>query len=221
MGNQKITRSIRADADTIERFTALAGSFPSQGDALESLVSVYEIDAAKSAAVDMKDDIKAFSSHVTAINKKFVDTIGKYLVMKDDCEAAEKKIAELEKKLSLYESVKNEKELADREEQENAVKFMSIGEIYAKNRDLVTETEKLKKENNDLLDKLNESKKINAELHSEISQLRAELKIKEQQHHFELVKAVNESASGYLERISKLMEDKDRLTEQLLNRKLD
>ena len=48
MVDSKVTRSIRADAETIDRFKELSNQFVNQGECLETLIRAYEMDNAKS-----------------------------------------------------------------------------------------------------------------------------------------------------------------------------
>lgn len=64
--------SIRADVETLERFKAMAESFPNQSEALASLLATYETQNAKEALPGLATDVSDFDSHLRALQNAFL-----------------------------------------------------------------------------------------------------------------------------------------------------
>lgn len=64
--------SIRADVETLERFKAMAESFPNQSEALASLLATYETQNAKKALPGLATDVSDFDSHLKALQNAFL-----------------------------------------------------------------------------------------------------------------------------------------------------
>ena len=215
MVDSKVTRSIRADADTIDRFKLLAEHFNNQGECLESLIRAYEMDNAKVLESEMKSEIRNFESHTNALYGLYISSIEKIGDLKKKNNNFSEQIKELNKRIAIYESVANEEETEVEESEEDLKRFKNIGELCARNRDLAAEAEKYKNENTELSEKLNKLTKENGELSAKVSELKAELLIKAKQDEFDLIKAVNEKESYYLKKMAELMETKDKLFNEL------
>lgn len=69
MENEIKTRSIRADNDSFEKFKAISEEFPSQAQALASLISVYEVEKSKAILPERQAEIESFTSYVQKINE--------------------------------------------------------------------------------------------------------------------------------------------------------
>ena len=215
MEDNKVTRSIRADAETIDRFKILAEQFNNQGECLESLIRTYEMDNAKKINSEMKMDIRSYESHSNALNNLYLSSIEKNneLVRKNTKLAD--KIKELMQRIETYESatnnIKNGVDDKENENEEDSVRFKNIGELCARNRDLAEKLEGCQKENDQLIEKMNKVTKENADLSIKIS----ELQIKAKQNELNHMKAMNEQESRYLKKMSELMETKDKLANEL------
>ena len=72
MENTMKIRSIRLDDETIERFKAVAASFPNQSEALANLLNTYEMQSARDELSGMATDISDFDSHLKAIQSAFL-----------------------------------------------------------------------------------------------------------------------------------------------------
>ena len=215
MVDSKVTRSIRADAETIDRFKLLAEQFPNQGECLESLIRVYEINKAKDIDKEMKPAIRNLESNINAIYALYLNSVERI----NELDAKNAKLIEQNKeymkKIAMYESVANEEETETEESDEDLKRFKNIGELCARNRDLTAENEKYKTEITELSAKLNKLTQENGELSAKISELKAEIQIKSKQNELELRTAVNEKESHYLKKMADLMETKDKLANEL------
>lgn len=215
MVDSKVTRSIRADAETIDRFKILAEQFSNQGECLESLIRTYEIDNAKKIESEMKPDIRSFESHINALYGLYISSVEKIGDLKKANNKFSEQIKELMKRIAVYESVANGEETEVEESEEDLKRFKNIGELCARNRDLTAEVDKYKSENTELSEKINKLTQENGELSAKISELKADLLIKSKQNEIELIKAVNEKEAHYLKKMAELMETKDKLANEL------
>lgn len=69
------TRSIRADAETLEHFKVISEEFDNQGLALESLINAYEIQKAKGTITNMQTDIEDFDAHLDSLQKVYLHAL--------------------------------------------------------------------------------------------------------------------------------------------------
>ena len=69
------TRSIRATEDVLNKFKAVSEHFDNQSDCLEQLITAYEVSNAKAVLSDMKTSIADYESHITAIQKAFLNVL--------------------------------------------------------------------------------------------------------------------------------------------------
>lgn len=219
MMDSKVTRSIRADAETIERFKALAEQFSNQGECLESLIRAYEMDNAKNCEVEMKSEIRSFESHTNALYGLYISSIEKIGDLKKKNSYLSEQIKDLTNKIAVYESVTNDEANEKEENDLDNKRFKNIGELCARNRDLSEEIERYKAENSELINNNNKMIKENAELSAKITELKAELQIKNKQSEFELIKALNEKEATHLKKVSELMDAKDKLANELFELK--
>ncbi|MCR4888728.1 MAG: hypothetical protein K5979_06080 [Ruminococcus sp.] len=231
MIDNKVTRSIRADAETIERFKALSEQFDNQGECLESLIRAYEMDKAKIIEGEMKPDIRSFESHTNGLYGLYISSIEKIGDLKNKNTKLEEHIKELLKKITVYENMINGQDIMNGDEEhtadgeENAAekienyreisRIKNIGVLYAKTRDLTAENKRYQTENTKLSEKISELTQKNGELTAEISTLQAQLKIKDSQFEYEMIKTLNEKESQYLKKLSDLMDVKDKLANEL------
>lgn len=216
MEDSKVTRSIRADAETIDRFKALAEQFSNQGECLESLIRTYEMDNAKSCEVEMKSEIRSFESHTNALYGLYISSIEKIGDLRKKNGSLSEQIKELTNKVAVYESVTNGESIENEDNDSDISRFKRIGELCATNRDLTAEVEKYKAENLELNNNLHKTKKENAELSAKVSELKSELIIQDKQKEFEIMKALNLKEQEHLKRVSELMNAKDKLVNELL-----
>ena len=68
-------RSIRASEETFEKFKALTEEFENQGDCLENLIRVYEINQAKQSLTEVKADVESYEVHINAIQDAFLHVL--------------------------------------------------------------------------------------------------------------------------------------------------
>lgn len=215
MVDSKVTRSIRADADTIDRFKLLAEHFNNQGECLETLIRAYEIDNAKTIESEMKSDIRSFESHTNAIYGVYIRAIETVNDLKKKNEKLAEHAKELNKKISMYESMASEEEIDSESDETDPTHKKNIGELCAQNRDLKAEVEKYKAENVKLSEELNKKTKENSELSAKLSELKAEIQIKSKQNELDLMKALNEKESQHLKKVAELMDMRDKLSNEL------
>lgn len=215
MVDSKVTRSIRADAETIDRFKELSNQFVNQGECLETLIRAYEMDNAKSIEEEMKSDIRSFESHTNALYSLYLSAIEKIVELKKRIGRLTGTIDELNKKIADYESVGNCDENETPTKEADIKRFRNIGELCAINRDLTAEIEKYKNENTELSAKINTMTKENAELSAQIAKLTADLQISDKQNEFELIKALNEKEAQHLKKMSEIMELKDKMANEI------
>lgn len=215
MVDSKVTRSIRADAETIDRFKLLAEQFPNQGDCLESLIRVYEINKAKNIGSGLTPAIKNFESNINALYSNYINSVERINELEAQNSKLSEQIKDYSKKIAMYESVANGEETEVEQSDEDLKRFKNIGELCARNRDLSAENEKYKAENTELSAKINKLTQENGGLSAKISELKAEIQIKSKQNELELRTAVNEKESHYLKKMADLMETKDKLANEL------
>ncbi len=219
MVDSKVTRSIRADAETIERFKALSEQFSNQGECLESLVRAYEMDNAKDCEVEMRSEIRSFESHTNALYGLYISSIEKIVELKKKISYLSEQIKDMTNKIAVYESVTNDEANEQKEKETDSKRLKNIGELWARNRDLNEENERYKAENSELIDNNKKMIKENAELSARITELKAELQIKNKQNEFEITKALNEKEAVHLKRVAELMDAKDKLANELFELK--
>lgn len=75
--SQVTPKSIRVEDAVMEKFKKLVsdGDFPSQNQALQALITCYEIDKGRAILPDMKMDIDDFQAHVDAILQGFLHAL--------------------------------------------------------------------------------------------------------------------------------------------------
>lgn len=69
------TRSFRISDDVAEKLKQISEYFDNQNAALESLISVYEIQSAKAILTDRQTDISDYDSHLQAIQDAFLHSL--------------------------------------------------------------------------------------------------------------------------------------------------
>lgn len=84
--NITMTRSIRADEATLDRFKKMSEQFDNQGKALQALLDAYELDSARAAIPGSADMLDALQGHLSGIQNAFVFA----LELKQNAEAAAK-----------------------------------------------------------------------------------------------------------------------------------
>ena len=75
MNDEVKVRSFRISDSVAEKFKAFCGEFDSQNAALDSLITTYEMQNAKSVLVDRKTEIAEFDTHIQAIQSAFLRSL--------------------------------------------------------------------------------------------------------------------------------------------------
>lgn len=76
MATESVVKNIRAPQTVFDKLKALTDEqFPNQGAALEALVNLWEVQAAKSAIPSRETDITDFDSHVQALQRAFIHSL--------------------------------------------------------------------------------------------------------------------------------------------------
>lgn len=72
------TRSLRADADTITRFKAVASNFPTQGECLKDLIASYDLGVAQKSFDESREYIIEYRKCLSSFNNIFLDAMREY-----------------------------------------------------------------------------------------------------------------------------------------------
>ena len=75
MNDEVKVRSFRISDSVAEKFKAFCGEFDSQNAALDSLITTYEMQNAKSVLMDRKTEIAEFDTHIQAIQSAFLRSL--------------------------------------------------------------------------------------------------------------------------------------------------
>ena len=75
MNDEIKVRSFRISDSVAEKFKAFCGEFDSQNAALDSLITTYEMQNAKSVLMDRKTEIAEFDTHIQAIQSAFLRSL--------------------------------------------------------------------------------------------------------------------------------------------------
>ena len=75
MNDEVKVRSFRISDSVAEKFKAFCGEFDSQNAALDSLITTYEMQNAKSVLVDRKTEIAEFDTNIQAIQSAFLRSL--------------------------------------------------------------------------------------------------------------------------------------------------
>ena len=75
MNDEVKVRSFRISDSVAEKFKAFCGEFDSQNAALDSLITTYEMQNAKSVLMDRKTEITEFDTHIQAIQSAFLRSL--------------------------------------------------------------------------------------------------------------------------------------------------
>lgn len=191
MEESKTSRSIRADAETLDKFKALSESFESQGDCLKSLISAYEINNAKHILTGVSTDIADYESHINSIQSAFLHILelnnnAEQRIRQEFeqlLESKDKTIAELQSKSEQLKAEK-EKAVADKKEDAEQIQQLEsqLSDAEQRKNDAIKSADDKQRYIDNLLLQVSEIETIKADASrkdNEIQSLKADVSSKE------------------------------------------
>lgn len=182
-----MTRSIRADEATLERFKKISEQFDNQGKALQALIDAYELDAARSQIPGSADMLDNLQSHLTGIQNAFVfalelkqnaETAAKEAVAKT-IENKEKTIAEnyakIESQKAEIEALRSEAKKTEEQLAEVLKTSQNASEALAAIKSSLADKTALLESKNAEIERLTSEAATVPELRKEVEDLRTEI----------------------------------------------